>query len=206
MTSLPTSFDPGLLQSMGELNVNRIPAEGSVQRPGQDAKFGRPTCTKGRAVTGIQCDTCDKWFHCACAGVWKGIYELCCQRDKLSWVGATCKKIARSAIQGKTQIGQRQTLSQVDGSVVFELGDNGSNGLPKDAKVKENNSFGREEGVPKSTVKEEPTSKFSADQMGPQTKDTPEKISVNGIKTKVLSPGKTEAGGKSKTDVDERGL
>lgn len=48
-------------------------------RPGQEAKFGRPTCPKCIVVAEIQYGTCSKRFQCACGGAVKDINELHCR-------------------------------------------------------------------------------------------------------------------------------
>lgn len=105
----------GLPQSMRWPTGKGTQARSSVRSPGRDTKCGKHTLPKGRVITGVQCDTCSKWFHCVFGSVKKDIYELCCKYDKLSWVWEACKKPVRDSILLTSRICHWQTLPKVDG-------------------------------------------------------------------------------------------
>lgn len=63
----------------------------------------------------------------------KGIYELYCQCDKVSWASPGFIKLMQDSILMNTQTSQQQTLPQVEDSKSVELGDTDCNGSLKAA-------------------------------------------------------------------------
>lgn len=131
----------------GRPTWNRMQAWVSVQGHGHDGNFGRLTCSKDRLVTGIQCDTCSKCFHCAYVGARKRSHEPHCQYDRLNWVCPAFKKRVRKAIRGNSLISQLQILPPLDETGNAELGDSVCSDLVKDAEDKLNHLLDNEGGV-----------------------------------------------------------
>ena len=102
--------EPGnVLSDLGE--VHKLADEvykpfGSRSRTGStadsDGAFckGGPSTDCGKAVgnkdEALQCDRCDRWYHCACQGVPSATYRVAGLHKALSWLCTECKASIRS--------------------------------------------------------------------------------------------------------------
>ena len=67
---------------------------------------------------GIQCDTCDKWFHSHCSKLTKLALKLCTHHKFLKWVWTSCTtKIKKSQASKHINVG-KATTSKTRSSVV----------------------------------------------------------------------------------------
>ena len=56
---------------------------------------------------GLECDECDRWYHAACEGVNKPLYEILKQHEKLLWLCGKCEDIRKNRKSLKNEVEEK---------------------------------------------------------------------------------------------------
>lgn len=95
-------------------------------------KCGNTKCGKPVVKTGIECDSCKKWFHRICSKLDKSAFDLYNDKDFLLWYCTSCRSLLDKAIKALEKEKETATIAvQTDGSQKSEADE----GVPEDVSI-----------------------------------------------------------------------